>query len=203
MSANTLPPWARVKHEPLMMVAGSDFQPGDTLYFSERAYPRILWTKLSESTWAVLVERDGRHERGQISIESQSYYVVKAATPRKAADAPVPGTRIDDFFLNRPLTSIRVEGEHLAVGDVVYLDVNRKRAVILDIGDITFTTFRGSCRRARLQYLDLEKVEPYIFSGFHIAPPFIVVAGPKFAAARQNPALIFWREGVNRWHWKG
>jgi hypothetical protein len=203
VSANTLPPWARIKQLPLEMVAARDFRPGDTLYFSERAYPRVLWQKLSESSWSVLVQRDNRHERGQISIEPDSCYVVKRATPRKASEAPVPGTCIDDFFLNRPLTSIRVEGEHLAVGDVVYLDVHRKKAEILEIGTVYTSLMRGIARDARLNFLDLDKIAPYTFSGFRIAPPFQVVAGPKFAAARQDTALIFWRTGVNRWHWKG
>lgn len=203
MSSASLPAWARVKQLPLEMVAARDFCPGDTVYFSERAYPRVLWTKLSNTSWSVLVERDNRHERGQISIEPGVYYVVKRAAPRQSAQTPIPGTRIDDFFHDRPLADIRVEGEHLAVGDIVYLDVHRRRAEILEIGDVESTLYRGQMRKARLNFLDLKKIEAYIFSGFRIAPPFVVVAGPKFEAARRDPALVFWREGVNRWHWKG
>lgn len=199
----SLPAWARVKQLPLEMVTGGDLCPGDTLYFSERAYPRVLWTKLSDSSWSVLVERDGRHERGQISIEPGVSYVVKRAAPRKSVYDPVPGTQIDDFFQDRPLRDIRVEGEHLAVGDIVYLDVNRKCAHILEIGDVVSTTFRGATRAAKIHLLASDQTVAHIFSGFHVAPPFVVVSGPKFEAARRDPSLVFWRSGVNRWHWKG
>lgn len=207
MATNNLPAWARVKQLPLEMVAARDFNPGDTLYFSERAYPRVLWAKLSETTWSVLVQRDGRHERGTISIEPDVRYVIKRATPRAVGARDVvplvPGTKEEDFFHDRPLRDIRVEGEHLEVGDVVYLDVRRRRAEILEIGPIVSTTFRGPSRQARLDFLDLKKIESYVFSGFNIAPPFVVVSGPKFEAARRDPSQVFWRPGVNRWHWKG
>ncbi len=206
---NSLPAWARVMQKPVEMVAGRDLNPGDTLYFSVRAYPRLLWTKLSASSWSVMEDHGSWHKRGQISVEPDSCYVVKRATPRLEAigarhSVPLsPAAPIDDFFVNRPLTSLHVEGEHLAVGDVVYLDVHRRRAEILDIGEEMLTAYRGACRHARLHFLDLKKIENYTFSGFRIAPPFVVVAGPKFAAARQDTNRIFWRTGVNRWHWKG
>lgn len=206
---NSLPGWARVMQRPVEMVAGHDLQPGDTVYFSARAYPRLLWKKTSDRSWSVMEDR-GYQKPAHISIDPDAVYVAKRKTP--APPRPEPEVQDDvllqhdlhlvDFFLNRPLTSIHVEGEHLAVGDVVYLNVNQKRAEILEIGVLRFN---GRCneRAAKLHYLDLDKAEPYTFSGFRVVPPFMVVAGPKFAAARQDTSRIFWREGVRRWHWKG
>lgn len=203
METNPLPGWVRVKQDSrFMMVAGRDFQPGDTLYFNEKAYPRVLWKKLSESSWSVQEDHGGYYKNGRISIEPNSYYVVKPATPRTAKRTAAPG-QTEDCFRDRPLRDIRVEGEDLTVGDVVYLDVNRKSALILEIGSVVSTTFRGATRAAKIHLLATDKTVAHIFSGFHVAPPFVVVAGPKFEAAHKNPALVFWREGVNRWHWKG
>lgn len=211
MMSNSLPPWARIKQLPLEMVAGRDFQPGDTLYFSERAYPRILWTKLSDTSWSVLVERDNTHQRGQISIEPDVCYVVKRATPRQTlsplsvhgegAGGGVPGTRPENFFTDRPLTQIRCDGEYLEVGDVLYLDHLRGRAEILDIGNQVMSV-SGYIRRARLNYLTQGKVAPYVFTGFHLQM-FKLIAGPKFAAAQRDPARVAWMQGPNYWRWKG
>jgi hypothetical protein len=203
MSQTSLPPWARIKQLPLEMVAGHDFRPGDTLYFSERAYPRILWKKLSDSSWSVLVQRDDRHAlhaRGQISIDPDAHYVIKRATSHKPASGD--GFRLDNFFHNRPLTQIRTDGEYLEVGDVLYLDAVRKRAEILHIGGMKLTPDRGHVRPAKLDFLDLHKVADYTFGGFSLQL-FRLIAGPKFAAARRDPERIIWVQGPNYWHWKG
>ncbi|MEO8608925.1 MAG: hypothetical protein ABI690_13625 [Chloroflexota bacterium] len=206
MAQISLPAWARVMYKPLEMVAGADLRPNDTIYFSARAYPRILWKKLSDTSWSVLEWHGDYHKPGRISIEPGIYYVVKRALAPAAVAAPPttePETHVEDPFREHPLANIRVEGEYLAAGDIVYLDVHRRRAEILEIGAVESSLFRGEMRSARLHYLDLKKVEAYTFSGFRVAPPFTVIAGPKFEATRRDPSLVFWREGVNRWCWKG
>lgn len=65
-----------------LFVPGYDLHSGDTIYLSKRAYPRVLWTQLSQSSWSVLVQMPDRHFRSQISIDPQVYYVVKRATVR-------------------------------------------------------------------------------------------------------------------------
>lgn len=65
-----------------VFVPGDDLHPGDTLYLSNRAYPRVLWKQLSTTSWSVLVQMPDRHFGSQVSIEPQAYYVVKRATKR-------------------------------------------------------------------------------------------------------------------------
>lgn len=199
--ASVLPPWAHIMHKALEMVAGKDFQPGDVIYFSARAYPRILWKKLSSTSWSVMEDHGVHHKPGRISINPDSYYVIKRALhpgPAQPADEPKPTGPFDEH----PLNSMRVEGRDLEIGDVLYMDRIRGRAEIVHIGPLKMTA-RGEIREARLHFLDTKKVEPYIFSGFKIQPPFSAIAGPKFEAARQDPSRVFWREGVRRWEWKG
>jgi hypothetical protein len=61
-------------------VPGYDLHPGDTIFLTNRAYPRVLWTQLSQSSWSVLVQQDGRHFRSAIDIDPQQHYVVKRKT---------------------------------------------------------------------------------------------------------------------------
>lgn len=75
------PPWAYLLKD-TVYVPGSDLHGGDTIYLSNRAYPRILWTKLSRTSWSVLVQQHSIHKRDQIAIEPDQFYVVKRATKR-------------------------------------------------------------------------------------------------------------------------
>lgn len=79
--APTAPAWAYFIPDSVF-VPGYDLHSGDTLYLSNRAYPRVLWTQLSRESWSVLVQMPDRHFRSTISIEPQHYYVVKRATKR-------------------------------------------------------------------------------------------------------------------------
>lgn len=72
------PAWAYLIKD-AVCVPGYDLRSGDTLYLSNRAYPRILWTQLSRASWSVLVQMPDRHFRSQVSIDPQAYYVVKRA----------------------------------------------------------------------------------------------------------------------------
>lgn len=208
MMSNSLPAWARVMQKPLEMVAGRDLQPGDTLFFSARAWPRVLWTNLSPSSWSVLEDHGSHHKRATISISPDTYYVVKRADRPQAAPPPVtvplpaPRPNEDAFKNHRHLNAVYVEGKDLAVGDVIYMDAIRKRAEIVHIGDMKMQP-SGYVREAKLNFLDRKVVEPYLFSNFKINPPFRVIAGPKLDAAHLDPSLVVWRDGVSRWHWKG
>lgn len=198
-----LPAWARVmsRADELEVSKGRDLKPGDIIIFSVNAYRRVLCKKLSDYAWSVTEQRPNNHKPGHITIHPDGEYVVKRAVQRQlAAAAPVAG---DDPFRTRPLNAIRVEGRDLEVGDVIYLDPVRKRAKILEIDPITFIAGRGDIRNARLEYLDANKVDKYTFGNFKIQPPFSVIAGPKFDAARSNPDLVVWNTGVSRWYWKG
>lgn len=73
------PAWAYLVKDSVY-VRGDDMNSGDTIYLSNVAYPRILWTKLSRTSWAVLVQKHSIHQRDQISIEPDTYYVIKRAT---------------------------------------------------------------------------------------------------------------------------
>lgn len=75
------PVWAYLIRDSVY-VPGHDLHSGDTIYLSNRAYPRVLWTQLSQTSWSVLVQRDGRHFRSTIDIDPQQHYVVKRATKR-------------------------------------------------------------------------------------------------------------------------
>lgn len=75
------PLWAHFVKDSVF-VPGYDLHSGDTLYLSNRAYPRVLWTQLARASWSVLVQMPDRHFGSQISIEPQAYYVVKRATKR-------------------------------------------------------------------------------------------------------------------------
>lgn len=80
-AAPAAPPWAYLIKD-TVYVPGYDLHPGDTIFLSNRAYPRILWTQLSRTSWSVLVQQDGRHFRSTIAIEPDQFYVVKRATKR-------------------------------------------------------------------------------------------------------------------------
>lgn len=75
------PPWAYLIRDSVF-VPGYDLHPGDTVYLSNRAYPRVLWTQLSKSAWSVLVQKDGMHFRSTIDLDPQQHYVVKRKTLR-------------------------------------------------------------------------------------------------------------------------
>lgn len=76
-----VPAWAYFIADSVFVPA-DDLHPGDTIYLSKNAYPRVLWTQLSPSSWSVLVQKPYTHARGQVSIDPQAYYVVKRATRR-------------------------------------------------------------------------------------------------------------------------
>lgn len=77
----TPPLWAHLIQDS-EFVPGYDLHPGDTIFLTNRAYPRIMWTQLSRASWSVLVQQDGRHFRSAIDIDPQQHYVVKRATKR-------------------------------------------------------------------------------------------------------------------------
>lgn len=80
-AAPAKPAWAYFKKD-TVFVAGDDLHSGDTIYLSKNAYPRVLWTKLSRTSWSVLVQMPYAHVRDQISIDPAQHYVVKRATRR-------------------------------------------------------------------------------------------------------------------------
>jgi hypothetical protein len=77
----TKPAWAYFMKD-AEYVPGDDLHSGDTIYLSKNAYPRVLWTQLSRTSWSVLVQKPYAHVRDQISIEPGQHYVVKRATRR-------------------------------------------------------------------------------------------------------------------------
>lgn len=77
----TPPLWAHFVQDSVY-IPGDELSGGDTIWLSKNAYPRVLWTKLSRTSWSVLIKKHNIHERGQISIEPDQLYVVKRATKR-------------------------------------------------------------------------------------------------------------------------
>jgi hypothetical protein len=63
-------------------IPGDDLHSGDTIYLSKNAYPRVLWTQLSRTSWSVLVQMPDRHFRSQLAVNPAQHYVVKRATMR-------------------------------------------------------------------------------------------------------------------------
>lgn len=81
VAAPAKPAWAYFMKD-TEYVPGDDLHSGDTIYLSKTAYPRVLWTQLSRTSWSVLVQQDGKHFNSTIAIEPQQYYVIKRATKR-------------------------------------------------------------------------------------------------------------------------
>lgn len=182
--------WARLsrKYDGCEMVRGDDLRPGDTLYFRDGAYGRELYLRKSDFCWSAMVLKPGDHHRSEAVLNPDTWYV----TRRAALVAPPQPVEA--------ITRLRVQGDDLAVGDIVSLGSQWTpyRAEILTIGEPDITS-GGWARYARIGLKDGEK-RHYTFKSNQAL--FHVVGGPKIGRANADPGLVWqtptgpvWRGG--------
>lgn len=182
----SVPAWAYLspKHQGCEMRRGDELESGDIVYFSLDAYPRVLWTKVTDDAWSVSVQKPNMHFKQQVTINPQTYYLTRRV-----------GT-------SEPIDRLRVDGYSLAAGDVVAMGLASApyRAVIEVIDDPTIHPQRGTIRRAAIRRTDTNEAMPFIFGGFSLRL-FDVASGPKLDAARKNPKLV--KASPTGWVWIG